>query len=190
MTIRSFIALEISEPVKLKLLDVQGELKSMVREIGGKVGWSKPDGWHVTLHFLGDIDPQLVDQIGENLGEVASGIPKISMHATGLGVFGGTRPRVIWVGIQADDCLGSLHGDLGLALTSLGIRIESRLFKPHLTLGRIKTWPKRVCGAPLIDRFTDYDFGGWHVERIALFRSELHPSGARYSVLKEAVFRG
>ena len=91
------------------------------------------------------------------------------------------RARVLWVGL--DDpagLLAALARDLEAALVPLGFEAEPRAFTPHLTLARFKP-PASVAGV-LSDepRVTAPSF---EVGHLALYRSHLHPKGARYEVL-------
>lgn len=137
---------------------------------------------HVTLKFLGQIDPDRVRPIGERLASVAARTPAFELRVRGLGAFPSlARPRIIWVGLEPAAPLAALAGDLDVALAALGIARESRPFAAHVTLGRLRESRRNPALANALAR--PADCGRLTVTRVSLMRSELHPRGARYTEL-------
>ncbi len=50
--IRTFIAIELPKEIKEAMAEVQAEL----RKSDADVGWVRPEGVHLTLKFLGDVE--------------------------------------------------------------------------------------------------------------------------------------
>src|SRR2546422_3630834 len=109
--LRAFIAIQLSDEVKRQIGSVQAELK---REVSGsgrrgkavKIGWTQPEGIHLTLKFLGDIQETQVEALREILKRAASPARPFTLEARGLGAFPNPRaPRVIWLGLhgKSDD---------------------------------------------------------------------------------------
>jgi 2'-5' RNA ligase len=144
--------------------------------------WTVPANQHVTLKFLGWVDAGVLDGVAGTLASVAFSHEPATISLAGLGAFPSEmRARVLWVGL--DDpagLLAALARDLEAALVPLGFEAEPRAFTPHLTLARFKP-PASVAGV-LSDepRVTAPSF---EVGHLALYRSHLHPKGARYEVL-------
>lgn len=145
--------------------------------------WTVPANQHVTLKFLGWVDAGTVDPIAASLATVASSHEPATITVTGLGAFPSERgARVLWAGL--DDPAGLLTGlasDLDPALAPLGFEPETRAFTPHLTLARFKP-PASVKGVlSEVPRVAEPSF---EVVHVALYRSHLHPGGARYEILR------
>jgi 2'-5' RNA ligase len=186
-TIRSFIAFELPAAV-ISLLDrVQQELKAL----GLKARWVRPQNIHLTLKFLGNIDPAAIEDIGQAMAEAAGQCAPFTLTVGGIGLFPGIRrPRVIWVGLGgATGALLELHRNLAHRLAAVGFAQEKRSFKAHLTLGRIR----QAANPDILDRaiqaYSDLGNLKFSADRIILFKSELKPSGAEYSHLKQATLK-
>ena len=186
-TIRSFIAIPLTPDIIDRIEKAQKELRSLRAD----VKWVRPQSIHLTLKFLGNIEESQISAIAQKIQHVAGGYTSWPIHVKSLGTFPSLRnPRVVWVGIE--DTSGQtimLQGQLEHALSTLGFAQEKRKFSPHLTLGRVKSSRgKKELVQYLVDE-REKTFGKIQVDRVVLFRSELHPSGAIYTVLKEFVFQ-
>lgn len=178
--IRAFIAVALEPLVIAKITDVIDELKPRF----SGVRWVPPGNLHLTLKFLGDIDEGLVVPISAALNEHLRLFPRCTINAKGLGVFPGPkRPRILWVGLVGGE-LASLALAVESALAPLGFAPETRIFTPHLTIGR---W-RQMDRAPRslvqqLDHWRTYDFGVSKIDRVKLMQSVLKPQGANYSDL-------
>jgi len=181
--VRSFIAIELPDELKLALTRLQSQLKS---GRGYPVKWVDPYSVHLTLKFLGNID---IDRIGEITGAIetsAQGIPPFHLEVGGLGVFPGLRRvQVAWVGLSGDvDRLSQLQQRIESNLTPLGFVAESRPFKPHLTLARVRerASPEERNGfGRLITDTSIEDKYSFNVDAVSLMKSQLTREGAVYS---------
>lgn len=188
--IRCFVAVEIPEAVQTLLPPIQETLRSAVQSAGGRASWTKAGNFHLTLKFIGDVHPDVVDEIDEALQAVAAAQRPFSMEIGGIGAFPNlTRPRVLWAGIkQGAAALRQLAEAVNLQLARCGYPAEGR-FHPHLTLARLRN---RINLEPLVHLFKTYDIiegAAVNVNEIVLMRSQLHPKGARYTSLKIAELR-
>ena len=184
--VRAFIAVDISQEARDALAEVVERLK--VRGVSG-VRWLRPEGIHLTLKFLGDIDPSRVDEILGAMERVAQGTGSLTFSLSELGAFPNPdRPRVIWVGLKGDlDPLGELQAriDQEMHLTE-GFPREDRSFTPHLTLGRVRDnlsgEERRQAGKALTEVALEAE-ASWEVKEVILVRSTLTPGGAVYQQL-------
>lgn len=180
--IRCFIAIEIPETIQNQLARIQGTLRDQIK----KASWVKPGNIHLTLRFLGDVDPDDLESIGEAIERAASRHRSFSMHIGGLGAFPNfARPRVMWTGVRVGgDRISALARDIDGALSNYGFSPETKKFNPHLTIARLKV---RVDLRPYANRYRQYDrIAGaeMSVNTISLIQSQLHPTGAIYSTLR------
>ena len=181
--IRSFVAIELPEEVKNRLVRLRGGLE---RKEHAFVKWVEPGGIHLTLKFLGNISPELVTEITRAIKESSEGISPFRLELSGLGAFPNLKqPRVVWVGIYGEvDKLLRLQHNVDSALISLGFAKEERPFTPHLTLARIKqgapfTQLKNFGELVMSSNFErEYSF---EVKTVDLMRSQLTPKGAIYT---------
>jgi 2'-5' RNA ligase len=181
--LRAFIAVDLDAGLKAAVRELVRKLEALRADIR----WTKPDGHHLTLKFLGEIDDAAAERVKAVLKEVASRHRAFSLRLEGTGVFPGERsPRVLWIGVVAGPELGAFQEELEEALGREGFPREDRAFKPHLTLGRVKGRDRLDKVLAELAAHARDDFGGMAVGKIALFESRLRPEGAEYRIVDEA----
>ena len=181
--IRTFIAIELPDKIQS---DIR-QLKHSFLPYRFDIRWVKPLNMHLTIKFLGDVDPADLDTIGKLLSDIAGNFPSFDLIPRGLGVFPSLkRPRVIWIGIAGQtDVLGSIQQSVNGGLNEIGFTTEKRPFRGHLTFGRIKS---RVDQDRLLDALhaqQKFVSKAFTVENLVMFKSELTPSGPIYTKLYE-----
>jgi len=185
---RTFIAIELPEPLKASLRELQDRLSAQPPR--GAVRWVQPQGIHLTLKFLGQTPAHRIEGIIEALRSACLPVPSFAYTVGGLGCFPNpVRPRVIWVGVQEPTgVLSRLQGAIEDACAGLGFEREGRAFHPHLTLGRLRdgvsTRDCRTIGE-IVQRTEVASLGTAAARGISLIRSDLRPSGAVYTTLEE-----
>jgi 2'-5' RNA ligase len=185
MDLRCFIAIEIPGVVKKEIAEVADILKKYDADIK----WVTVDNLHVTLKFLGSTPEKSVPEIRESLLKAVSSFQPFYIKISGTGLFPNRKfPRVIWVGVGNGETLPKLAADIDVSMSLLGYKKEEREFKPHLTLGRVRSQKGTVSVVNELDNFKDKEFGSFTVGRIKLMRSELKPKGPEYSCLSEVPF--
>jgi 2'-5' RNA ligase len=190
--IRTFIAIELEEPIRAGLARVQEQL---TREPAARiVRWTRPGGIHLTLKFLGDVPARRIEEIGQALERACVGFAPFPLTVGGLGCFPDTsRPRVVWVGVQEEsESLARLQEAVEREVAPLGFPTEKRGFSPHLTLGRVKgasPGEARRLGE-LIHGTEIGSLGQMSARAVSLMRSDLHPSGAVYTSLRSVALEG
>lgn len=183
--LRVFIAIPISAEAKRALDTV---IRGLAVQAPGGVRWVHPGGIHLTVKFLGDVEPTLVSTIAEAMGRAAAGGSPFRLQLSGLGMFPSERtPRVLWAGVAGDlAALEALQGRVEAEMSALSIPPEKRPFSPHLTLGRVPQETseglRRRVGAALLSTSLD-PTGPWQVETLHLMLSDPAPGGAIYSTL-------
>ncbi len=178
--IRSFIALPSSSELKKAIQEIQTRLI----EERAEVKWDTPDKFHITLKFLGDVDPEKLSALAESLATVTSAATAFQLVYTAVGAFPDlVHPRVIWAGARANDALTSLQGQVELTCDRFGFPKETRTFHPHITLGRVKgtTNLAHLTAKVKSITFEPIETGCWEV---LLIKSDLRPTGSVYTTLK------
>jgi len=189
---RVFICFDLNVRTVNNLVLLQEDLHKPIVELGGKVRWTPPEDIHLTLKFLGETDDDMVFQIRSKLREVAKQHPMVEAETVGTGAFPNAKiPRIIWVGTgKGADAIVTLQQDIETALEKLGIQKDDRPFKPHVTIGRIKTQKQRVNLESIILPHADKQYGVSLAKDFALYRSVLHPRGAIYQVIERFPLMG
>jgi len=123
-----------------------------------------------------------VAPLREAAGTVVAGARPMTLRLAGAGRFGPVRrPQVFWAGLDGDvPALVGLAAELATAARGLGLPVEDRPFRPHLTLGR---WPpRRPADGTLPERLAGYAGPAWPVTEVRLMESHLGKA-ARHEVL-------
>ena len=183
--IRACLAIEPPEDILQAMLRLQEKLK---REVSGRISWTRPEGWHLTLKFFGDVSMEDVEKISSAVqNRVASGL-SLNLKLEKLGVFpDARRPRVLWCGTAGDvSQLSVLQKQLDTDFDALGFPNEDRPFRAHVTLARMKD-PRGVTGlGEALAKHGAFAAGEFICRELILFQSQLTPRGAIYTRL--AVF--
>ena len=190
--IRSFIAILVPQAGIQALEDA---VKRLDLDIGGSVRWVRPEGIHLTLKFMGDIQAEMVERVLAALPPVAARFPPFELSISGFGVFPNPRrPQVLWAGLHGDlETLLELQSAVDDAVGELGLSKEQRRFNPHLTLGRVR---RDVPDGQLrkIGRvMEDAELPGapsWTADKVNLMRTELDPNGSRHYLVGSAFIGG
>lgn len=179
--LRLFISINFSRGLAERIKETVRRLRE---ELPG-VRWVRPENFHITLKFLGDVSEEQVPRIQKAIAEVARERSPLKIRLKDTGVFpSGRRPRVVWLGIdEGSEDITALARALEKTLAPLGFRPEKRNFTPHLTLGRIKDGKSGRKAAKLFrGKFTalpeENSPGGEKVDMVSLMKSRLTPQGA------------
>lgn len=186
--IRTFVAIHVAEAITSRLVALQQAL----RQAGASVAWTRPEGMHLTVKFLGNIAEERLPAIITAIDAAARQCVPFTVEVTGTGVFPTPRaPRVLWAGVRVGTApLSAIAALVDTTLASIGFPSETRPFRPHLTLGRIKS-PEQVPQLmTLLACHAEDAFGSMPVTEMRVMRSDLSPQGARYTVLHRAAFTG
>jgi len=177
--IRAFIALEMPVSVKDIVQRMQNDARTRFQ---CHISWTRPEGMHLTLKFLGDTDISLLADLESALQAAVKGIAPLDMAVAEPGHFGGRNPRVIWLGLTTPENLFRLQKEIDQEIHKLGFPLEIRPFHPHITLGRVKN-TKGMKGMMAHLKKLPIEKISFQVNELILFQSELKPSGAVYTRL-------
>ena len=191
---RAFIAVQLGESGLLDARSAIHKLESGPQ--GDAVRWVRAENLHVTLRFLGNIDQDQIDRLQPAVATRVARFPPFDLSVGQAGLFPrGKRPRVVAAALEPEQPLVRLAATVEEAVRAVGLPGEDRVFRAHLTLGRIKrNAPKSLTG--LIERIDQANTErktpapSNRVTRLVLFRSDLKPDGPVYTELWAAALSG
>lgn len=178
--IRAFLAIDLEE----HLFDKIRELQKNLIQIKDDLRLIPPEHIHITLEFLGNIHPSMVDEIFIRMQTIM--LDQFHLEIKGAGVFPSPKfIRVVWVGAgEGGNKVVSIAEDLKKQLKSLGMKITKKKFTPHATIARVKSKRNTRELARSIQEFSDTEIGEMMVTSFKLKKSELRPEGPIYTDLK------
>lgn len=179
---RCFIAIIIDDSLKNEIDESITGLKTGASD----VKWVPSENLHVTLKFLGETPEGQLTQIYEKIERISARHEPFHLHLQGVGLFPDKkRPRVVWIDLKDSERLIKLQEDVEDSLITIGFKNDNRHFSPHLTIGRVRSLKGRDSLLSEMEKLRDKDFGNIGVNKISLMKSELRPTGARYTAVAE-----
>lgn len=188
--VRCFVAVEVPSGVRDELVAVQTALRRRLRR--ADLRWATPDQLHLTLKFLGAVPDDRVAAVSVALDQVGAGAAPLALTAAGLGAFPSLgSARVIWAGITAGSAdAAALAAGVDQATASLGFPPETRPFRCHLTLGRVRSPGGGRGLGEAVKAVGNRDFGSWIASELILYESRLRPTGALHVPVSRHALRG
>jgi 2'-5' RNA ligase len=159
-----------------EMLEKIGEFLARLRPLA-KLRWTPVENLHITTKFIGEWPEGRIGEMIAALGRVANppqaaGLPHIAIR--GVGWF----PRVFWAGVEGGEALAALARSTEQAVATLGVPVETRVYSPHLTLGRVKD---KVRIEDVVAAAGNPDFGAFQASSFFLYLS----LNGKYSKLAE-----
>jgi len=187
--IRSFIAIDLPDKVKEKIY------KSVSNSISQEVKYAriiKPNNYHITLKFLGEISENRITRIKKDLNKIDKKKINFDLKFDTTGIFPiQGPPRILWLGfMDMNNNLDIIYKEINQILKPLGFKKEKRKFTPHITLCRFKDAPfsdiekinklREEINSKIKKEMEDTNIS---ITSLILFKSELTPDGSIYSKL-------
>lgn len=148
------------------------------------IKWVDPGNIHITLAFLGDTEEKKIKLLTQILNGTCAGFGRFEFSLTGTGVFKNFNdPRVIWVGISPKETLVNLSSKITDGLKLGGFAIEDRGFRPHLTIGRVRTIKDNENLKRVLETYRETDFQKISASEVILYESILMQTGPLYKEL-------
>ncbi len=185
---RTFIAIELPQEIKSQLAKIQKQLSAS----GADAKWVEPENIHLTLKFLGEINPEQQNQIIAILKEIGAKHSEFFAQITSVGAFPKLDyPRIIWAGIdQGNKEIKAIAQKLEEELEKIGIPKEGREFASHITIARVRSGKNRIELVKALNNLPGkLEVAEFKVEKISLFKSTLTSSGPLYQPLQEIILQ-
>ena len=189
MSLRVFCAVELPDELRTAAAAHAARLRGEFE--GVKASWARPASLHVTLKFLGEIEAARVEDLSRAARAAAEGFEPFELAVGGTGTFPGRgAARTLWLGVEdVSGRLARLQTRLEDECEAAGFPRESRAFRPHLTLARLRA-SKEALALSEAHRRTPFGPHAFHVKEFVVMRSELAPGGSRYTPLSRHGFAG
>lgn len=148
--------------------------------------WVRPESQHLTFAFLGEQPESLIDALDASLKSALAQVPRFDATLGGCGFFPNQRrARVGWVGLDPEQGFVRIASVVREVVTKNGIHLDGGVFKPHLTLLRVRDpWPP--ASIELFCRtLGEYRSAAFTVDGVTLYSSQLNPKGAIHTALRK-----
>ncbi|MDD1677665.1 MAG: RNA 2',3'-cyclic phosphodiesterase [Methanomicrobiales archaeon] len=177
--VRIFIAIDLPSPIRERIRECQEALSATE----AKLTLVNAESAHITLKFIGEVDPSQLDPIGSALCTIR--FPAFDFEVRGIGANNLRSPRVVWGNVKDGGECARLHRQIEEVLVPFGVPKENRAFTPHVTLARVRRPHPSLL--PALRHFAEEYLGKGEACCIRLKKSTLLPSGPRYEDLFEVM---
>jgi RNA 2',3'-cyclic 3'-phosphodiesterase len=178
--IRAFWALELGASARRRAVAIAAALRE--QPDCAAVRWVREESLHMTLRFLGAVEPARLEGLVAAVGECVNSAP-FAVRLAGVELFPSPRrPRVVALGLAPAEPLAALAAQVERGAVAAGFPAEARAFRAHVTLGRAPG-NRRIASAAAVTGSVTADADAWDVTETVLFRSDSAPGGARYTPL-------
>lgn len=182
---RIFCALEIPEDVRALVAAHTAQLQEAISSTL-KISWERAEKLHLTLKFLGDLEPAQVGALTRAAGRAAESVERFDLTMQEAGAFPlSGNPRVLWLGLSDDmHRLARLQQQLETETEREGFPREARAFHPHITIARIRI-PNAASARYIANVHREMTFApvSFAVNELVVMHSRLGAGGSRYTPL-------
>lgn len=187
--LRTFIAVDLGKTLRDRLVSLQENLA----RAGADVKWVEVENLHITLLFLGEVDERELPALCRAVSVECGRHERFTLGIQTVGTFPNPRrPRVVWAGAgEGTPELIALHDALESPLQELGCyRREERQYKPHVTLGRVKSDGSAEALAAILLKKANWNAGTEvEVQEVLVMSSMLTKQGPEYAILSRGKLR-
>ena len=179
-SLRTFIAIELPPDVRARVAQHIACLRNELPDV--RAGWSREDNLHLTLKFLGDVPIADIPRVSEAVAIATKSVSSFELTFFDSGTFPPHgRPSVLWIGTPASG-LQALHAPIEEELAEAGFARESRPFRPHLTIARLRhlQGARQLAELHKSLRFAPIEFD---VSEVVVFKSELLTQGSKHTAI-------
>jgi RNA 2',3'-cyclic 3'-phosphodiesterase len=149
--------------------------------------WIKPESYHITLRFIGDVSNSDAREFAANISRIEP--DGFELRLAGVGVFGGDDPHAVWAAVEPNVKLEELAKLHEKAARAARLPPETRPFKPHVTLARLKHSSAEAV-ARFLTRYGSYRSEPFFVARTVLMSSKPMSGGGPYGIEDRFPMRG
>ncbi len=182
---RLFLAVDLDRAARAVLAGVLASAERATGSAGESLRWTAAENVHITLHFIGELDPERARRATEMLRAPVALAP-FDASLDRFGVFPPTGPpRTVWLGVGSGaSSLRQMHAELGRRLVAPGFDVEPRPFAPHATVARVRPGTRDRARAAIL-RLADLQLPPlrWTVRGATLFKSDLSGPRPKYTSL-------
>ena len=182
--VRLFFAVELGPEVRQRVAELASRLQKAAIFTPVRLSWVKPENYHITLFFLGDVPKDRAEKLARVLPDVARGLPCFDLDIRHLGTFpesGNSPPKVLWMDChRVSPTLLKLREQCAKAIQRANLKVPDQDFSPHVTIARFKSTKGLREFSRLMKDYLHYKAGKCQVNRIVLMESRTGGGEATY----------
>ena len=176
------LALTLEKDFNDQIIEIKKELKSNLLK-DANISWQKNDHHHLTVYFVGEMEPEQINQMNEELKEINLGILSRSIDLTAISFFPNESSQVLTALVKPSSHLKTLHEEVEKIVVNIGFGSELKDYRPHITLGRFKEKDRPHYEFVIFEKTLK-----GKVKQLNVFESEFDKGKTEYTLLKSFEF--
>ena len=147
------------------------------------MNWTPPENLHITVGYFGALDDEYAEMLDRELARAPGYGFEISL--SGVDFFGKDRAHTLWLGVKDNPRLTALHKHIRSAARRASVQMETRKFRPHLSLAYPRRYYAKDDFERYLRRYVRFTSVPFLVDEFSLFSVERHKNGPN-TYIKEA----
>ena len=175
---RIFLALTLEKSFNDQIIEIKKDLKSNLLK-DANISWLTNDQHHLTVYFVGEMEPEQLSQMNEDLYKLNLTGYSRTIDITAISFFPNESSQVLSAIVKPDSHLNSLYKEVEKIVVNIGFGSELKAYKPHITLGRFKDKDR-----------PQYEFKKFDeplkgkVKQLNIFESEFYKGKTKFNLLE------
>ena len=146
--------------------------------------WRPLDALHITLRFFGEVDRRVAADLDAALAQL--GGAAFDLRLEGAGAFGDhDHMRAVWAGVGEGEPLRLLAVRCETAARRVGLKAETRAYRPHVTLAYLARHADERRTAAWVQGHNLLQSPPWRATGFGLYSSWSGPDGTRYELERD-----
>ncbi len=175
---RIFLALTPEKSLNDQIIEIKKELKSGILK-KANVTWQNNNHHHLTVYFVGEMEPEQIAQMNDDLTKINLKSISRSLDLTEVSFFPNESSQVLAALVNPNSHLQSLYEKVEKIVVNIGLGSDLRAYRPHITLGRFKEKERPDYNLQIIEE----PLKG-KVKELGVFESEFNKGKTEYTLLK------
>tara|TARA_Y100000741_G_scaffold362208_1_gene347551 strand:+ start:1568 stop:2149 length:582 start_codon:yes stop_codon:yes gene_type:complete len=175
---RIFLALTLEKDLNDQIIEIKKQLKSNLLK-DAKLSWQRNDHHHLTVYFVGEMEPEQISQMNEGLAKLNLSSFSRTIDITSISFFPNESSQVLSAIVKPSSHLNTLHEEVEKIVVKIGFGSELKGYRPHITLGRFK---EKNRPEYKFDIFEEHLKG--KVKQLDVLESEFYKGKTDYNLLK------
>ena len=175
---RVFIALTPVKELNDKIVKIKKDLKvGLLKD--HNISWQNNNSHHITLNFIGSMEPEQIDEMFVNLENIITSKSKIALEINSVSLFPNDKGQVLVANIQLTPQLKKIHTRIEQVINTIGFETHLKKYHPHITLGRFKEKERASIEIPELAEPIKSS-----VANIDVYESEFEAGKTSYQLIK------
>ena len=175
---RIFIGLTPGSEFNQKIIDLKIKQKEFLNK-AYKISWVPNNNHHITVNFLGKMEPEQLSELKGSLNDLSDVITDIPIEIDGISYFPNENGQVLIATINLNKSLKRLYDKIEEAVANVGFGMSLRTYKPHITLARFKDKNRPFSDLVVLDSPIKA-----FISNLDVYESDLEGGKSKYNLLE------